>query len=161
MLLAGEIGKPHGLAGDVYVVVISDDPRRFEPGSVLHHDNGRSLTIERARAHGERFVVKFHDVDDRPAAEALRGPLYIPNDEIRSLDDDEFWIDDLVGCAVVAGSGAELGTVSKVVPGPAQDLLEVETANGPRLVPVVKAIVIEVDPVARRIVVDPPEGLFD
>lgn len=161
MLLAGEVGKPHGLAGEVYVVVISDDPRRFEPGAVLQHEDGRALTIERARAHGERFIVKFDEIDDREMAEGLRGPLYVPSTAARSLEDDEFWTDDLVGCAVMSRTGAELGTVARIVPGTAQDLLEVATVTGTRLVPAVKAIVVEVDPAARRIVVDPPEGLFD
>ena len=160
MLLAGEVGKPHGLAGEVYVVVISDDPRRFEAGSVLQHGDGRALTLERSRAHGARFIVKFEGIEDRPAAETLRGPLYVPSTEARALESDEFWVDDLVGCLVMSRAGVELGTVSRIVPGSAQDLLEVATDDGVRLVPAVKAIVIEVDPVARRIVVDPPEGLF-
>ena len=161
MLLAGQIGKPHGLAGEVYVVVISDDPRRFESGSTLHHEDGRTLTVERARPHADRFLVKFTGVDDRPAAEALRGAVYVPEKDVRPLDEDEYWYDDLVGCTVVLPTGGEVGTVRGVLERPAQDLLEVDTARGPRLVPVVKEIVVEVDTGARRVVIDPPEGLLD
>ena len=161
MLLAGEVGKPHGLAGEVYVVVISDDPHRFDPGSTLFRADGGPLVVTSSRAHGQRFLVRFEGIDDRPEAEGLRGPLYVPGTERRALEEDEFWTDDLVGCSVVTRAGAELGQVSGIVPGSAQDLLQVETGTGVRLVPAVKAIVVEVDPDARRIVVDPPEGLFD
>ncbi|HWC14429.1 MAG TPA: ribosome maturation factor RimM [Actinomycetota bacterium] len=161
MLLAGEVGKPHGLAGDVYVVVISDDPHRFEPGSVLHSESAGELTIERCRRHSGRVLVKFERFDTREQAETLRGPLYVAADHARALDDDEYWHDDLVGLMVTSREGAELGRVEAVVAGPAQDLLEVATPAGARLVPIVKEIVVSVDVAAGTVVVDPPEGLFD
>jgi 16S rRNA processing protein RimM len=161
MLLAGEVGKPHGLAGDVYVVVISDDPHRFEPGSTLQHDDGRALVVEGARTHGDRYLVKFEGIDTREMAATLRGTLYVPETEARDLDSDEFWNDDLVGCSVATKDGREVGTIARVISGSAQDLFEVQTSAGPRLVPVVAAIVVEVDTAARRIVIDPPEGLLE
>ena len=127
----------------------------------MHHSDGRTLVVERARAHADRFLVKFEGVDDRPAAESLRGALYVPDNDIRTLDEDEYWYDDLVGCTVVGSSGNEIGTVRSVLERPAQDLLEVDTARGPRLIPLVKEIVVEVDTKTRAIVVDPPEGLLD
>lgn len=161
MLLAGEVGKPHGLAGEVYVVVISDDPHRFEPGAELQDFDGRMMTVESSRAHGARFLVKFAGVDSREAAASLRGALYVPSSRARALDEDEFWHDDLVGCRVVGPDGSEIGTVAAVIAGPAQDRLEVSTAVGLRLVPLVKDIVTTVDLDTHRIVVDPPEGLLD
>lgn len=161
MLLAGEVGKPHGLAGDVYVVVISDDPGRFDPGSVLHTEAGDRLTIEQARRHGDRFLVKFEGCDTRADAERLRGPLYVAAEQARALDDDEYWHDDLVGLAVVSPDGSEVGRVAAVVSGPAQDLLDVTTPAGSRLVPVVKEIVVSIDVDGGRVVVDPPAGLLD
>jgi 16S rRNA processing protein RimM len=161
MLLAGEAGKPHGLAGAVYVVPISDDPRRFEPGSTLVREDGTELVIESARRHANRLMVKFDGVDTREAAEGLRGPLFISEDDVRDLDDDEFWLHDLEGCAVVDSAGEVVGTLSRVVPGAAQDLLAVDTPLGERLVPLVKEIVVDVDVEARRITIDPPAGLLD
>lgn len=161
MLLAGEVGKPHGLSGEVYVVVISDDPRRFEPGSTLQHDDGRVLVVEGARAHGDRFLVKFEGIDTRESAMTLRGALYVPATEARDLDPDEFWTDDLVGCSVATSEGLDVGTITRVISGSAQDMFEVRTPRGPRLVPAVKAIVVEVDTTARKVVIDPPEGLLE
>lgn len=105
--------------------------------------------------------MKFSSIDSREAAESMRGALYVPSSQVRSLEPDEFWHDDLVGCTVVGSDGSDIGTVSGVVAGPSQDLLEVTTPTGPRLVPLVKAIVTHIDPDARQIVLDPPAGLFD
>jgi len=161
LLLAGEIGKPHGLEGEVYVIVVSDDPHRFEPGARLHHADGRVLTVRSARRHRDRLLVVFEEIESREQAEAARGTLYVPASETRALEDDEFWQHELVGCTVVHQDGTEIGRITSIVPGPAQDLLVVATGAGDRYVPAVKAIVVAVDLVARRVTVDPPEGLLE
>jgi len=161
MLLAGEIGKPHGLGGEVYVVRISDDPRRFEPGARLVHSNGRELVVESSRGHRDRLLVKFRGYDDRTAAEGLRGTLLVPAHDARTLEENEYWPHELTGCTVVLGDGTEVGTVGSIEPSPAHDLLRVATRAGDRLVPIVKEIVTEVDVGGRRITIDPPEGLLD
>lgn len=159
-LLAGEIGKPHGISGEVYVVPISDDPRRFEPGSRLQR-NDSELVVAGARRHGNRLLVRFEGIDTRDAAEGLRGPLFVPIQEARALEDDEFWPHDLVGCEVRTTDGRPHGTVRHVTPGAAHDLLVVDAPGGERMIPLVKDIVLEVDVAGRVVVVDPPEGLLD
>jgi 16S rRNA processing protein RimM len=160
-LLAGEIGKPFGLNGEVHVVRISDDPDRFEPGAHLIDESGQDLVIETSRAHGNRWLIKFVGIDDRDAAERVRGPVFVSAADVRELEDDEFWPHDLIGCTVFLASGEEVGVVDRLVPGAAQDLLAVATGAGEKLVPMVKDIVVEVDVDNRRIVIDPPVGLLD
>ena len=160
--MAGQVGRPHGLGGEVYVFPISDDPRRFAPGSKLEHERLGELTVEASRRHRNRLLVKFVGVDGRGAAESLRGALYVSAAMLRELGRGEFWEHELVGATVVeASTGGVLGTVSGLVRGPAQDLLEVRTPGGERLVPLVADIVVEVDAAGRRIRVDPPAGLLD
>jgi 16S rRNA processing protein RimM len=161
LLLAGEVGRPHGIGGEVYVVRISDDPLRFEPGSRLVHADGRELVVESARSHRSRLLVKFEDVDDLEAADSLRGALYVPRSQVRELGPGEFWAHQLVGCEVRTAAGTEVGRLSEVVPGTAQDLMRVATPGGERLIPMVEAIVVEVDTDARVVTIDPPEGLID
>ncbi|MGI8774359.1 MAG: ribosome maturation factor RimM [Actinomycetota bacterium] len=161
MLLAGKIGKPHGLGGDVYVEKISDDPRRFESGSRLIHEDGRELVVVRARPHRDRFLVTFEGYRSRDEVEGLRGTLFVPDEEVRSLGEDEYWPDDLIGCTVVDPQGNRLGEVTDISLGAAQDLLEVMTDRGERLVPLVKKIVTHVDVEAQRVTIEPPEGLLD
>jgi 16S rRNA processing protein RimM len=161
MLLAGEAGKPHGLAGDVYVVPISDDPRRFQPGSTLLRADGSELVIESVRRHTNRFLVKFEGVESRDDAERVRGPLFVSAADVRALDEDEFWPHDLEGCDAVDLEGERVGTVTRVIPGNAQDLLALDTERGERLVPLVKEIVVAVDVASRKVTINAPAGLLD
>ena len=161
MLLAGEIGKPHGTSGEVYVIRISDDPHRFDPGATLIHEDGRELIVKSSRSHRDRFLVHFEGAVDRESAQALRGALFVDPSSVRELDESEFWEGDLVGCDVVLTDGTEVGEVTDVIVRPAQDLLQIETPSGERLVPFVAEIVTAVDAEERRVTIDPPEGLLD
>jgi 16S rRNA processing protein RimM len=160
-LLVGEIGKPHGLAGEVYVNVVSDDPRRFARGSRLLHESGRRLRVEQLRKHRDRALIKFEGIDDRDAAALLKGPLYVLSAEMRSLGEGEYWAHDLAGLSALDPAGQPLGTVTRVIPGAAQDLLEIQTPVGLRLAPLVADIVTEVDVEAGRVTLNPPAGLLD
>ncbi len=160
-MLAGEIGKPHGISGEVYVRRISDDPERFNPGSRLMREDGRVLVVEGVRAHRRRLLVKFEGVDSRADADALRGPLYVSPESVRALGKDEYWEHALVGCSVALLNGQTVGRVTGLVPGGPQDLLTISTSRGERLVPAVKDIVVDVDVERRFVVIDPPEGLLD
>ena len=160
-LLAAEVGKPHGLRGHVFVLRLSDDPARFRPGGRLLTAGGDAVVVTEAKEHGDRFLVAFDGYETRESAETLRGPLYVEAEEARSLDDDEYWEHELIGCSAWTISDIEIGTVSRVVPGTAQDLLVIDTPAGERLVPLVKEIVAEVDTAGRRVVLDPPDGLLD
>ncbi len=140
---------------------ISDDPNRFSPGSRLLHSSGRHLTVESARQHGGRLLVKFDGIGTRSEAEGLKGALYISADRLRELDAAEYWHHEIVGCRVFDPGGDEIGVVRAVVEGPVQDLLVVATGAGERLIPMVAEIVKVIDSAVGRIVVDPPEGLLE
>ena len=160
-LLAGEVGKPHGLEGEVYVMPISDDPARFESGSSLIHETVGPVVVALSRRHRNRLLVRFEGITTRTAAEGLRGALFVAPEHLRDLEAGEYWQHEITGCRVVDRSGNHVGTVERVVPGAAQDLLALATERGERLVPAVRAIVVDVDVVAGVVTVDPPPGLLD
>jgi 16S rRNA processing protein RimM len=143
------------------VLPLSDDPARWQPGSRLIHENGNELVVENSRQHRDRLLVKFAAIDDRSAAEGMRGALFVSEEGQRELAEDEFWTRDLVGCTVVLTDGTEVGRIESVVSNPSQDLLVVTTNAGETLVPAVKEIVRSVDPEAKRVTIDPPEGLLN
>lgn len=169
-VLVGRIGKPHGIRGDVTIDVRTDEPeRRFAPGSVLAAEPPkgsatplRSLTVASAKWHQSVLLVRFEEIPDRNAAEAARGILLratIAADETPE-DPDEYYDHQLVGLAAYDVSGAELGQVSGLVHGGAQDLLTIRTPDGrDALVPFVKALVPEVDLAAGRVVIADRPGL--
>lgn len=151
MLEVGRITRPHGVRGDVSVVLTSNRDERVGAGSVLHSTHG-PLTVRSSRPHKSGWIVAFEECAGREEAEALRGVvLSAPPIE----DPDELWIHDLIGASVVDTDGVDRGTVVKVVANPASDLLELE---GGALVPI--RFVTAVEP-GTRIDVDVPEGLFD
>ena len=144
------------------MVPISDDPHRWDPGSRLLHESGRNLVVESSHVHrGSRLLVKFEGVDSRTDAERLRGAVYVGPDQLRTLGADQYFHHQLVGCEVVDRAGAELGEVAEVVEGVAHDLLAVSSQGRTHLVPLVKAIILDVDLEAGRVVIDPPAGLFE
>jgi 16S rRNA processing protein RimM len=162
--VVGQIGRPHGLRGEVTVQVHTDFPeQRFAVGAQLHDDAGRMLTVETVRSHRGVLLVRFAGIIDREAAAELRGrTLSVNAAELPDLTDpDEFYDHQLEGLAAVGPDGATLGRVREVVHAPASDLLVLDTARGEVLVPFVQAIVPEVDLAAGRVVLNPPAGLLD
>ena len=144
------------------MVAISDDPHRFDPESRLVHAVGALLVVEGSRTHrGNRLLVKFEGVDSRNAADLLRGAVYVNEDERRDLEEGQYWQHQLVGCRVSTVAGNDVGEVSGVVGGPAQDLLSVSHGGRTWLVPLVEEIVVDVDIDARRVTIAPPAGLLD
>jgi 16S rRNA processing protein RimM len=152
----GRVGRAHGVHGEVTVTFVSNRRERAEPGAVMHAGN-RTLVVASARPHHDKWLVHFEGVDDRTAAEALRGALLTaePLDAVVALADDEFWVHDLIGSAVVESRGATLGRVVAIEANPAHDLLVLDQDV---LVPL--PFVVE-----RRddgtIVVELPEGLLE
>jgi len=150
-LEVGRIGRAHGLNGEVSVAAITNRPERFRAGSVLYAGE-RELRVTSSREHQARWLVRFAGVDDRNAAEALRGTT-LTADALPG-EDEELWVHELIGADVFDRTGAQLGTVTAVEANPAHDLLVLDTGA---LVPVV----FVVEKHERRVVVDVPDGLLD
>ncbi|GAA1803305.1 ribosome maturation factor RimM [Luedemannella flava] len=167
LVVVGRVGRPHGIRGELSVEPRTDEPEaRFAAGSVLITDPAAAgpLTVNSMRPHKGWLLVTFEGIADRTIAEGLRGVLLcvdtadLPDPE----DPDEFLDHQLVGLAAVDDLGVELGKVVRVEHAPASDLLHVRLTGGKTaLVPFVKAIVPEVDVAAGRVVLTPPDGLFD
>ena len=118
--------------------------------------------MQSVRHHNDGLLVQFANINNRNEADALRGvALTIARSERRPLDEGEFWEDQLVGLHVVDTSGGALGKLVAVIAGAAQDRLVIDTGAGENVeVPFVDAIVRGVLVEERRIIIDPPSGLF-
>src|SRR5919197_147523 len=100
MLVVGRIGRPHGLRGEVSVLVRTDSPeQRFASGAVFELGAGRRLTVAGTRWHRGALLVRFAEVSDRDTAAELRGTvLTVAADELPPPDDpDEFHDHQLIG----------------------------------------------------------------
>jgi len=163
-VLVGVIGRAHGVRGDVAVDPRTDEPeRRFAAGQRLRVEDGSStFTVVDARDHSGRLLVRFAELNDRTAAEAVRGTrlvVDVPVDE-QPEEDGEYYDRQLVGLRAKTPEGVEVGSVSAVLHLPYQDMLEITTADGTRLVPFVEALVPVVDLTAGHLVVAEVLGLL-
>lgn len=127
-------------------------------------DPPRWVALRGAEAEAGECRIALEGVEDRDAAEAQRGQVVrVRRDQLPAPAEDELYVDDMIGCALVGVDGGVLGTVVATLSIAAQDLLVVEVAaTGKRaLVPLAEGIVLDVDLAARRVVCDPPEGLLE
>lgn len=132
----------------------------FSAGAELRCDVdgvSRVVRLRSVRAHKGRLLVTLEGVGDATAAQRYAGAVLFASRERIPLGEGEFFDEDLVGCSVVSVDGVACGDVERVEHYPASDMLVVRG----RLVPMVAAIVRDVDTAARRIVIDPPAGLLD
>jgi len=144
------IAGAHGISGEVRLKLFTASADNLKPHARFEAA-GRTLTLKSVRPGPQGAVARFAEVDDRTAAEALRGTLLtVPRDSLPALPDGEYYWHDLVDLPVVDEGGAALGQVVGVENYGASDLLEVELAGGKRLlVPLVPDAVTEVGVVVR------------
>ncbi|MGF7157952.1 ribosome maturation factor RimM [Bartonella heixiaziensis] len=158
------IGQPHGIKGDVWVKVLSAEPQRLKIYGTLYDDRGCSYEIVTLRVQKSNAIVRFKGIEDRNAAEALKGiRLYVVRDQlVDDLMEDEFYQVDLIGLRVQDYAGQILGEVSGFFNFGAGDLLEMRLDTGKTvLIPFSKAAVPEICIASGFLVVDPvAAGLF-
>jgi 16S rRNA processing protein RimM len=156
-LVVGLVRGIHGLRGAVRVEVLTDDARRFDPGSVLYREGDDSpLTVSWRRddAPGPGILVRFREVPTRTVAERLRD-AYLEGDAPQTPQEGTYYWHDIVGARVVTSDGEELGTVEDIFRAGEGDVFTVRGgAHGEVLVPAVSAVVHELAPQEGRIVVD-------
>jgi 16S rRNA processing protein RimM len=166
MAAVGWIARAHGIRGQVIVSLETDFPEeRFRPGAELFiEQNGavQGLTLTSVRFHRDRPVVGIAGVETMNAAAALAGrELRVPVDRLASLPGGTFYRHDLIGCRVETPAGELIGTVQNVEGTLNGSRLVVAATRGEVLIPLVAEICTTVDPAAKRIVINPPEGLLD
>ena len=152
-LVVGLVRGVHGLRGLVRVEILSDNPDRFAVGSVVHREgDARPLTIASAHRDGPGLLVRFHEISDRAAADTLRD-VYLEAEAAGPAADGFYW-HDIIGCAVTTVDGEDLGVVDDVFRVGESEVYVVRGPRGEVLIPAVSSIVRELDPGAKRIVVD-------
>ena len=158
--------KPRGLKGEIVAELLTDFPERFEDVDelVLVSPNGERSTkrLEDYWFQNDRVVLKLSGYDDVDKAKELVGIKFaVPESERVPLPADHYYDWELEGCAVKVGDDS-IGQVNSVLKtGGAEILVVTDNSGKERLIPLADSIVVEVDPVRKTIVVDPPEGLLD
>lgn len=164
-ILLGHIAGAHGIRGEVLIKTYTEAPENVGAYGPLSDESvTRTFNLESARATAKGVVARLQGVDDRNAAEALKGiALYIERERLPAAADGEFYHADLIGLAAIDGDGKPLGEIVAVQNYGAGDLLEIrlEGSSKTELVPFTDAAVPEVDIAARRVVVILPSEAHD
>jgi 16S rRNA processing protein RimM len=166
MVLVGRVARPHGIRGQVIVNPETDFIEdRFAPGATVwtRSDRGdEQLTIDSARVQGNRPVIGFAGFSRIEDVERLAGlELRVPEEALQPLADGMYYQHQLVGCSVETRTGDGIGLVTRVEGGAGGSLLVVQGERDEILVPFATDICVDVDVVAKRIRIEPPEGLLD
>ena len=147
------VAGAHGIKGELRLKLFSDSAE-----SLSRHQNlyvgGTERCLLSVRETGKTAVARFEGIDDRSAAEALRGSLVeVDRSALPPLEQGEYYHADLIGLPVEDGAGQRVGTVIAVENYGAGDLLEIEAEDGKRSLIPFKAGVADLE--GGRIVVDP------
>lgn len=168
----GFIRGAHALRGHLAVHVFSgEESSVVDYGPLFNADGSKSYEFKVTGVKQGDFLCTLPGVTDRNAAEALKGTrLYVPADALPELDEDEFYIKDLVGLTVLGTDGTELGKVKEVSSFGAHDALEIafiHTGEIPLEKPQTEFILFtkqnvpELSLAAGTLTVDIPVGLFE
>lgn len=164
LICVGAIAGSFGVRGEVRLKSFTAEPEAIASyGPLCSEDGARRFDVTLTRPIKNGFAATLSGVATKEQADALRGlRLYVARDRLPSLPDDEFYHADLIGLPVYDTGGTLLGTVSSVMDNGAGDLLELRVPGAAQtvLLPFTRAVVPTVDIEARRIVADPPDGLF-
>ena len=164
-LLVGTIGLPFGIKGQVKLHTITSRPEHLLRLKTVFLGDARAATALRRVAEHKHavMILTLPGVEDRNAADALRGTeVYIRQQDAAPLDEDEYFLHDLPGLRVETTAGEVLGTVDEVLETGANDVLVVRRESGEEaLIPMTREVVKALDLTARRIVIEPIQGLLD
>ena len=163
LVALGVFGAPQGVRGEVRIKSYTRDPKAVAAYGPLTDGRGARFVLESVRLlKDEMLVARLEGIANREAAAALTGvELFARREQLPPPDEDEFYYDDLVGLAAVSRDGAPLGRVVALNNYGAGDILEIMREGGGEslVLPFTKAVAVEIDFPAGRIVIDPPDEI--
>jgi 16S rRNA processing protein RimM len=166
MVLVGFIARTHGNRGEVILKSETDFPEdRFRVGATLQGRQGtgpvETLEVTSVRFQQGRPIVGIAGVSSISEAERLAGfELRVPESEQAPLPEDTYYHHQLIGCEVVTRAGEVVGRVSAVQGDGEATRLVVRSTRAEVLIPLVQEF-CEIDVAAKRIVINPPQGLLE
>ena len=146
VVVIGRVGRPHGVDGAFVVEGASEDPARFEVGAELLAGGRQAVVLLARRVGGGRHAIRLDIAVERGLE------LTVRRSDLSPLEDDAYYVADLVGLTVIDADGTTVGIVRDVYEGPANDALELDTGL---LLPLVEDCVREIDVAARRVHLNP------
>lgn len=165
LLQVGVITQPHGIRGEVKVFPTTDDAARFRDLKEVALDTGKEMLcmeIERVKFFKQFVIVKFHGIDDINEVERFRRcPLLVSRENAVPLEEDEYYIADMLGLAVETEEGERFGILKDVIETGANDVYVVDSvSHGEVLIPAIRECIRKVDVEGGKMVVRLMDGLI-
>ena len=167
-LAVGYVVGVHGLVGEVKVELYTDFPDRFSPGTqLLVGEALEKRKVTGVRPHKQYLLLRLSGINQRESAEMLRGQwLYVAEEDAVALDEDTYFVHEIVGMDVVTSAGRALGTITDVIFTGANEVYVVEPAPGVNrgkelLLPAIQDVIREVNLEENRMTVELLPGLLE
>ena len=147
-LVIGKITKPHGVRGELRVLPQTDVPERFKwlEKVFVGDTDSEPMEIKHVRMHKEMVLLTFVGIDNRDAADLLRGKyLFVSEEDAIPLEEDEYFLFELVGLEVVTDDGRILGELTEVIETKANNVFVVRGDLGEILLPDSDEVILEID----------------
>ena len=161
----GEIIKPHGIKGELKILLYNEESRSLKIDKFVYIEDDNDLSkykIEKINYSFKKNRIKFFEINSKGSAEYFRGRIIkISRSELPELDNDEYYLCDLIDFTVVDEKHNKYGTVQDVLHLPANDVLSVLFRKEEYLIPMISDVLVKVDTKLKLIVINPIEGLFD
>ena len=161
----GQIVNTQGLKGEVRVYPYVDDINRFDELENFYLDKNfnQEFEVERVRYKGNMVIMKIKGVDSVEMAERLKTKnLYVSRENSVDLDEDEFFIADLIGLDVFTVAGEKVGTLKDVLQYSANDVYVVKGDNDKEyLIPSTLKFVPEINIEEKKMIIYPIKGMLD
>lgn len=163
-LQVGVISSTHGVRGEVKVFPTTDDVTRFRQLKKVYLDTGREmlpLEIQNVKFFKQFAILKFKGIDNINDIEKYRGKsLMIDREDAVDLDEDEYFIADMIGMKVCTEDGSEFGTLKDVMETGANDVYIIDSLeHGEVLIPAIRKCILDVDMDEERMTIHLMEGL--
>lgn len=163
-LQVGVISSTHGVRGEVKVFPTTDDVTRFRQLKKVYLDTGREmlpLEIQNVKFFKQFAILKFKGINNINDIEKYRGKsLMIDREDAVDLDEDEYFIADMIGMKVCTEDGSEFGTLKDVMETGANDVYIIDSLeHGEVLIPAIRECILDVDMDEERMTIHLMEGL--
>lgn len=162
-ILIGEIVNIHGIKGEVKIYPYTDDIINLTTRKELFLDETltKKITVQSSRAHKNMIIAKLKGIDDTNTALTYKNKkVYISKDSLEDLEEDTYYIVDLIGLEVVDLHKGSLGVVTYVFQTGANDVYEVEKEGNKIYLPAIHDVIKKVDLKNKKILVEVMDGLL-
>lgn len=165
-LQVGVITTTHGIRGEVKVFPTTDDVNRFKQLKQVLADTGKEkvlLEVEGCKFFKQFVILKFKGIDNINDVEQYKKcPLLVTREEAVPLEEDEYFVADLIGLKILTETGIEIGVLKDVISTGANDVYAVELPDGGEiLLPAIKECIMDVDMESGEMIVHLMKGLTE